>query len=190
MKNILVGMFWVVASVAAAQEPSAVLDRYLTDDVVAVGYLDLAAADFPAALGWGETLGVLTADDRDAMADAVKATQMWLDHLAAFGAEQGYVLFRVSDVGHQGPSWVVPVSKQGGIPQLPGHWEVVDGVLLGGTTAAQLEHTQEQSAQKIVTRFERGLGRIGAERLRAACVWRQQFASRGARDVSKTAGTV
>ena len=59
MKNMLVGMFWVVASVAAAQNPHAVLDRYLTDDVVAVGYLDLSKVDIPAALEWGETLGVL-----------------------------------------------------------------------------------------------------------------------------------
>ena len=82
------------------------------------------------------------------MASSVKTAQMWLDHLAAFGAEHGYVLFRVSDVGHQGPSWVVSVSKQGKNLQLPGHWEVVDGVLLGGTTTAQLEHLKSSRPGK------------------------------------------
>ncbi len=148
MRKMLVGMFWVVASLAVAQNPHAVLDRYLTDDVVAVGYLDLAAADIPAVLEWGEGLGILTADDRDEMAGNVKFAQMLLDHLAAFGAEHTYVLFRVSDVGHRGPSWVVPVSKQGKKPQLPGHWEVVDGVLLGGTTAAQLEQLKNSRPGK------------------------------------------
>ena len=148
MKNLLVGILWAVASVAAAQNPDAVLERYLTDDVVAVGYLDLSKVDIPAVLAWGEELGVLTVDDRDELASSVKTAQMWLDHLAAFGAEQGYVLFRVSDVGHRGPSWVVPISKRGKKPQLPGHWEVVDGALLGGTTAAQLEHLKNGQAGK------------------------------------------
>ena len=161
MKNIPVGMFWVVASVAAAQNPHAVLDRYLTDDVVAVGYLDLAAADIPAVLEWGEELDVLTAGDRDAMADTVKATQMWLDHLAAFGAEHGYVLFRVSDVGHRGPSWVVPVSKQGKKPQLPGHWEIVDSVLLGGTTVAQLDQLKNRRPGKTSRDLSKAWAALG-----------------------------
>jgi len=139
MRIMLIGILWAVASVAGAQNPHAMLDRYLTDDVVAVAYLDLSAVDIPAVLQWGEELGVLTNKKKKEMAGAVQAAQGWKKQLLALGAEHGYALFRVSDVGHRGPSWVVPVTQRGKIPPLPGHWEIVDGVLLGGTAAAQLK---------------------------------------------------
>jgi len=148
MKNLLLGMFWAVASVVVAQNPDATLEKYLTDDVVAVGYLDLSKVDLAAILDWGEELGVVTAEDRDEMAGGLKMTQGLLDQVKALGPKYGYVLFRVSDVGHQGPSWVVPVSRRGKNPQLPGHWEVVDGALLGGTTAAQLEQLKNSRPGK------------------------------------------
>jgi len=151
MKTLLSGMFWVVASVVFAQNPHTILDRYLTDEVVAVGYLDVSQIDTLSALEWAEKLdfGPL-AEDRDEARKKLLALQEQLDHLADMGVRHlhVYVLFRVSDISFGGPTWVVPADsgsvalaalKHIKLPFLPKHLEVVEGAVLGASSTEQLE---------------------------------------------------
>ncbi|NOY29689.1 MAG: DUF1559 domain-containing protein [Planctomycetes bacterium] len=133
------------APLAVAADHAAALKDYLTDDVVAVAYLDLSAIDTHGTLKWAEELGLVTSEDRADLAKIQTMVQGRADELADLGASHCYLLFRVSDVGHRGPSWVVPITKSGKpkweeVPWMPQFWEVVDGALLGGMTEAQLEH--------------------------------------------------
>jgi len=142
----------VLTQFAAAADHAAALKKHLTDDVLAIVYLDLSAVDMPGTLKWTEALGLGTVEEQADVAKIMKTVQRRVDELTDLGASHLYLLFRVSDIGHQGPSWVVPITKKSKakwdeaadteLPWMPKFWEVVDGTLLGGTTAAQLEHSK------------------------------------------------
>ncbi len=153
MKNMLVGMFWIVASVVVAQNPDAKLEKYLTDDVVAVAYLDLSQIDTLGALEWIEKVdfGPLAAE-RGEKVKRLLALQGQLDELADFGVGYVYALFRVSDVTFGGPTWIVPAGngiaaltalERMEIPFLPKHLEAFEGAVLGANSAEQLKQLKE-----------------------------------------------
>ncbi len=152
-----------LASVAAAQDHQNELEKYLTDDVGAVAYLDLAQIDTLGALEWVEKLGFGPPPQQRGQATKLMLmVQGQLDKLAGHGARYVYVLFRVSDVSNRGPTWVVPVSSDGnpravmgmilsGRPDqfeverdlrpsfFPEHCEVVEGAVLGANSPQQLK---------------------------------------------------
>ncbi len=156
MKNMLVGMFWVVASVAAAQNPHAVLDRYLTDDVMAVGYLDLSAVDTLGLLEWAEKLGFgPPPEERGVAVKKLLSLQKQMDELADEGVRYVYALFRVSDLSLGGPTWVIPAGNGSAsrtalerikAPFFPKHIEAVEGAVLGANSAEQLEQLKSKRA--------------------------------------------
>lgn len=162
MKQILFVCLVLCAFPAHAQNHQAALKPYLTEEVVAMAYLDLAKIDTLAALEFAEKLGLGPSQEQRGQATRnLLQVQDLLDQYAEFGTRYVYALFRVSDVTHGGPTWVVPIEK-GGNPMavkglmlsgkldqfevlrdarpsfLPEYCEVVDTVVLGANSPEQL----------------------------------------------------
>ncbi len=163
MKFVLTSSLLLVTNVAWAQDHQAALQDYLTDDVAAVAYLDLSQIDTLAALQWAEKFGLGPSKEQRGQATrSLLQVQGLLDQYAEYGARYVYALFRVSDVMHKGPTWVMPIESEGdpravmglilsGRPDrfdvehdmrpgfLPDHCEVVEGAVLGANSPEQFE---------------------------------------------------
>jgi len=168
MKYILMGMIWAVATIAVAQDHSKSLEKYLTDDVIAIAYFDLSQVDTLGALECVEKLGLgPAAENRGLAVQMLLSVQKKLDQLADSGARYVYVLFHVSDVYQGGPTWVLPIAGQSGrdaifewiveyrpdvnaalrnlrLNLLPARFENVEGAVLGANSAEQLEQLQSK----------------------------------------------
>jgi len=155
MKMLTVGILCFFAQATFAADHEAALKNFLTDEVVAVAYVDLSSIDTLGVLEWAGKLDLVPADQRGEAVLVAAAAQGQLDNLADAGVSHAYLLFRVSDVSHGGPTWVVPIAEGGDAnavlsmiekwkkvvqsPVLPEYWEAAEGVLLAGTTEPQLE---------------------------------------------------
>ncbi len=172
MKLALTSFFLLATNVAWSQNHQAALQDYLTDDVAAVAYLDLSQIDTLAALEWADKLGLgPTAEQRGQATRSFLQVQALLDQYAEFGARYVYALFRVSDVTHKGPTWLVPIETEGdpravmglilsGRPDrfdveqdmrpgfLPEHCEVFDNAVLGANSPEQLEMLKKSRPAK------------------------------------------
>ena len=143
-----------------------VLEKYVADDVLAVAYVDLTKIDTLGVLDWAELIGLSPKEIRSDLLPVAMQLQGQMDELVDFGVQYVYVLLRVADLQHGGPTWVVPVAKTGNaetvrrliladnadelpsslishVPGVPVHWEVVDGTLVGGNTTEQLSFMKE-----------------------------------------------
>ncbi len=136
MRLLAIGLVFFVAQVAAAADHGAALKPYLTDDVVAVAYLDLSAIDAPGVLEWAEKLGLVSEEERDEAEKRVKIVQEQLGELVNSGASHLYLLLRVSDVSDGGPSWVVPVGEGGSPRAVLG---LMVGVFSGGPGRLEMD---------------------------------------------------
>lgn len=169
MRFFLAAVLFAIAHSAFAQDQLATLKSYLTDDVVAVAYLDLAKIDTMGTLEWISQLGFGPDDKQRGQATKLMLiVQQRLDEAAGFGARYVYVLFRPSDITHGGPTWILPVDEQGdpravlgmllsGRPDkfvieyemrpsfLPNYCDVVGNAVVGANTVAQLAEVKAKS---------------------------------------------
>lgn len=145
----------------SAAEPPAVLP-YLADDVVAVACVDLDSLDVPAAANRIAVVASFFDVRVTELEAASKTTESRINRLREMGLGRIYVLFRVDDVAHGGPTWFARV-KEGGNPEqlvaalkeflsreprkpdawLPKHFAVVDGAILAASSEVQLEALRE-----------------------------------------------
>ena len=163
MRILLAVFFGAVTSVAVGQDHEAALENYLTDDVVAVAYLDVSQIDTLGLLEWAEKLGLGPKTGQRSQANNLMLKiQQQVDTFADSGARYVYALFRVSDMTHGGPTWVVPVAENGnpravmgmilsGRPDrweleldarpgfFPEHCEIAGDAVLGANSEEQLE---------------------------------------------------
>ncbi len=106
--------FWVSqiafqGALVEAQDHESNLKAYLTDDVIAIAWLDLEKIQ-PEVLGeYVLSLGALNVDEKAAFAVGVGMVQVELDRWKESGIRKVYCLVKPSDVGHNGPSWVISV---------------------------------------------------------------------------------
>jgi len=153
MKKIALVLLLLPPGLALGSDHSAALEKYLTDDVVAIGYLDLSQIDTLGALEWVEKLEFgPAAEDRGEGVKKLRTLQKQIDELTDFGVRYVYALFRVSDISFGGPTWVVPAGNRSAAlaalqrikasslaPLLPKHLVATKGAVLGANTAEQLE---------------------------------------------------
>ncbi len=145
----------------ASAEPPAVLP-YVTDDVLAVACVDLDSLDVPAVANRIAVVASFFDVRVTELETFSKAVQSRIDRLRELGLGRVYILFRVDDVAHGGPTWFAPVKKGSDAGQLvaalkeilpreprksdawlPKHFAVVDGAILGASNLAQLDAFQK-----------------------------------------------
>lgn len=102
---LLLGPQLTAAADHAAMAP------YLTDDVVAIGYVDLTRVDMPAAAEELLRAGIVPEADQADAARAATELQAEVNGLRQFAVRRAYVLFRVSDVAEGGMTWIVEVER-------------------------------------------------------------------------------
>jgi hypothetical protein len=106
-----------IAAAARAAELGPVA-KYLTDDVLAVGYLDLTKFNAGAAVDEFAKLGVANeAEVAQARLEATKI-QAFYDELTKRGARRAFVLLRIADIQDGGPTWLVEVGENGDAAQV------------------------------------------------------------------------
>jgi hypothetical protein len=88
----------------------------LSDDVIAVAYVDLEKIDLSAALNELINLKIVPERERDEARKQVAAVQRLYAELPMRGARRLYVLLRVSDVFQGGPLWIVEVAEKNQAP--------------------------------------------------------------------------
>lgn len=181
MRTLLCVAILCLSHLTFAQDHADNLANYLTDDVVAVAYLDLTSIDTMALLEWADELGFGPGAEHRAQAnDLMLKIQQQLDRTADLGASSMYVLFRASDLAYQGPTWVVPVAAgkdpkailgmllsgrpdkfhvehELRPPVFPEHCEVQDGVVIGANSPEQLamlRTTRPSSARDLSAAWE------------------------------------
>lgn len=173
MRVLLAILIFAIAPLAFAQDHQATLKPHLSDEVVAVAYLDLAKIDTLGTLEWVSQLGFGPSDEQRGQATKLMLTmQRRLDEAAGYGARYVYVLFRPNDVSHGGPTWILPVDEQGdpravlgmllsGRPDkfeiehdvrplfFPDHCEVVGNAVVGANTVAQLAEAKKNAVSSL-----------------------------------------
>ena len=142
---------------ASAADPPAVLP-YLADDVVAVACVDLDSLDVPVVANRIAVMESFLDVQVTKLETVSKTAQSRINRLRELGLCRVYILIRVNDVAHGGPTWFARV-KEGGNPEqlvaalkeflpreprkpdawLPKHFAVVDGAILAASSEAQLE---------------------------------------------------
>lgn len=103
--------FSMVVPQAIAQSYSELLQPYLTEDVVAMAYVDLEAIDLDAALTMATKLGVVEAELAEEVAKVTPLIESEFKTLSQAGLKRAYVLIRMTDLQNQGTSWVIPLAK-------------------------------------------------------------------------------
>ena len=155
MKTITTALLLLVAQTTFAADHEKALKDFLTDDVVAVAYVDLTSIDTLGLLEWAGKFGIVSTEQRGDAVQAAAAMQARLDGLVDSGVGHVYLLFRTSDISHGGPTWVVPITNSGKVkavltmietwqsivqsPALPEYWEASENALLAGTSSKQIE---------------------------------------------------
>ena len=84
---------------------------YLTDDVAAVAYLDLTRIDLQSGVESLIQLGVVSKSHAEQARQGAAALDARIQELRQLGAEQLFILLRISDIWHGGGAWVLPVAN-------------------------------------------------------------------------------
>ncbi|MEM8944697.1 MAG: DUF1559 domain-containing protein [Planctomycetota bacterium] len=114
MKFLPALMLLFTSQLTWAQDHWDSIQPYITDEVVAVAYLDLSQIDTLGTLEWIDGLGFgPTEGQRKRATDLMLKVQQRFDETWDYGARFVYLLFRASDLQHGGPAWVLPI-KEGG----------------------------------------------------------------------------
>ena len=161
--RIAISCFLILLSqVVCAADHAVALRDYLADDVAAVAYADLSQVDLQAIVDWCDGFGMIPEDAKNQLQKNLPKVQQKFDLYKQQGITCVYALFRASDLGHEGVTWVVPVAEGGderavmGLilsgspnkfhverdmrpPFLPDVCEIVDGYVLGARNQQQLE---------------------------------------------------
>jgi len=112
----------------AKQQPS-ILDKYITDDVVAVGLLDLSKIQPSTVLQELQKMGVVTDEDKQRMTPSVDFAQQNIQALVKSGITRVYVLIRLSDLAEGGPTLIIPVAKDADFSQALQQWKQATAML-------------------------------------------------------------
>ncbi len=145
----------------ALADELATLERYVTDDVIAIAYVNLETLDLQAAAEWVGQLDLFEQHDRAQMTMAAGFGQQAISALKQQGASRVMVLLRHSDIGFGGPTWLVSVALEkkastlatllknndlGQILKLSVKYEMVqavENVVLLATSSEQLQQMQQ-----------------------------------------------
>lgn len=165
MTRIITSLLVAITCLAISCPVSAVDDNatllpYLSDDVLAVGYVDLTKLDMPAIPGWLAQLGVLASRNLANATAEAQFLQGTINDLRNAGVSRVYVLLRTTDINDQGPTWVIPFTEgakpqavkelllngpEGGYPggkrpeEIPGNWLIdAHNSLVGGYSEEQV----------------------------------------------------
>ena len=147
---------------ACAADHSAI-DRFITDDVVAVAYLDLREVDLTAFGDMAIELNLLSPEERKSEADHELQAIAMLNSFLDLGVEKIYVLLRPSDIQHQGVTAVAPVAEgkdpaavkamisgfgAAGPPEIHAQFSTLGRYLLAGPNAEQLEMLKNSNGNR------------------------------------------
>ncbi|MEQ8837542.1 MAG: DUF1559 domain-containing protein, partial [Lacipirellulaceae bacterium] len=152
-----------IRTAAQAAEPvdtHAAIHPYLTDDVVALAFVDVSAVDLEASLALAEKSGWLYPEDVQGLRQQATQIQTVLDELAGLGLRRIYATLRMSDVQYTAPVCVIPVAEDGNpeklrkalrdLPGMPFAWERTERefILLGALSeyTSQGANSDEQLA--------------------------------------------
>lgn len=115
MKTILMicsigylGLVGLVPTVSA-QTHSEVLKNYLTDDVIAMGFIDGDKIDVNQLVQLASAIGLREPDEADELAHEAAVVSGILQNLKTAGVVKVYALFRASDIASRGTSLVFPI---------------------------------------------------------------------------------
>lgn len=103
-------------STTQAAEPldsHAAIHPYLTDDVVAVAFVDVTKVDTKAMLDLAEKSGWLYPEDIEGLRRQTAEAEKVLNQLKGLGLERLYATLRMSDVQHGGPLFLATVAEPG-----------------------------------------------------------------------------
>jgi len=108
---------WIAASLSSwqlanAAEPEDVLP-YITEDVVALAYIDIAELDIQSLMKRIYDFNRLVDDELASATEAAEAWDTQLSHLRELGLGHVFILFRTSDLLHGGPTWMLPIDADG-----------------------------------------------------------------------------
>jgi hypothetical protein len=155
--SLLVSLCLGIWSQTRADEPNDLMQRFLTDDVVAVVYLDLQKIDPPAIAKASAEFGVQEPELTRIQA-ATAAAKLELDNLTGAGVRYVFAFLRTTDFNQLGTSWVASIqphqdpdraaqlvrdliTKTGlnsGAKELIAGVRVVDGYLVAAANDAQV----------------------------------------------------
>ncbi len=106
--SLLFSLCLGISSQLRADEPDDLLQRFLTDDVVAVVYLDLQKIDPIAIAKVSAEFGVQGPELMQIQADT-NAAKLELDKLTAAGVQFVFAFLRTTDLNQLGTSWVASI---------------------------------------------------------------------------------
>ncbi len=142
------------------------VERFITDDVAALAYVDLAAIDLPALADMAEETGLVTPKQREEMAGQLMMASGMLDGFRGVGIEKVYALLSPSAAQYQGPMLVAPLRANAdadaaqamlaGLMAMGGGGNgepflklgARDGVLLAGVHEEQLQQLQQAAGDR------------------------------------------
>jgi hypothetical protein len=149
------------AAIVAAADHEEILP-FVTDDVAAVAYIELASVRTSAILDELDKFEDMPTEQWSEVARVMLPVQRWVDELVDQGAMRVYLLLRATDVPDTGTTWVVTLrhdAKPDAVTQLlksgpreisgedkppvgmPKYVRVTNGTVLAAMTSARLEHT-------------------------------------------------
>ena len=133
LKSLIFSLLCLVPSFAFAETQESSIKEFLTDDVVAVAYVDLTQIDLPGMVEWSKSLEI-EIPDLDRIQKVALQVQNLLQKFENEGAQHILLFLRVSDIQHQATTWVLPVDRSG-------NPTVVKNLLLSGRPdQSQVEH--------------------------------------------------
>ncbi|MEM9352398.1 MAG: DUF1559 domain-containing protein [Planctomycetota bacterium] len=103
----------LVCSLRCLGAEHSAVERYITDDVAAIAYVNLEAIDLAALADMAEETGVTTPEQREGMTGQLLMATGMLDGFRGVGIERVYALLSPSAVQYQGPMLVAPLRSNG-----------------------------------------------------------------------------
>lgn len=163
--RIILSTCLILISLATAQaaepvDPHAAIHPYLTDDVVAVAFVDVRAINVPAMLELAKKSGWLYPEDIEEIETSAIQVAGWIKQLEEAGLKKGYVTYKMSDIKYRSVQLLMPVvegkdpevllKRIKEIPDGPPYWQLVGNVWLGG---------EEQQVKETITDSIKGTPR-------------------------------
>lgn len=103
--------FYSGTLMAAPFQVPPVLKRFVSEDVVGVGFVDLNKVNASSAAAWINSLGFTDKVQQSELLLGSKKVQQSIDKMKESGASKLYFILRISDFENAGPSWVMSVEE-------------------------------------------------------------------------------